>query len=98
MDGFIHEENRIYLEDAAGRTVAEITFPETSEGIYTINHTYVDDSLRGQGIASRLVQAAVEDIAERGGKVRATCSYAVRWLERNSIPEDVSAGTADERK
>lgn len=82
MDGFITEGNRIYMTDESGAMIAEITFPETADGVYTIDHTFVDESLRGQGIASKLVQAAVDEIEKRGGKVEATCSYAVRWLEK----------------
>ena len=81
---FQKSSNRIYMNDENGRMIAEITFPETSPGTFTINHTYVDHSLRGQGIASQLVQTAVEEIRSRGGKVRATCSYAASWLEKNA--------------
>ena len=77
---FLTEQGRIYMEDEQGRIVAEITFPEILPGVYNINHTFVDNSLRGQGIASKLVQAAVDEIRRRGGEVQATCSYAVKWL------------------
>ena len=46
--------------------------------------TIVDSSLQGQGVAGKLVQAAVEDIKSQGGEVRATCSYAVKWLEKHA--------------
>lgn len=52
--------------------MAEITFPETEPGIFTIDHTFVDESLRGQGMAGRLVQAAVDAIERSGGEVKAT--------------------------
>ena len=81
---FTYEENRIYLNDDSGNMVAEITFPETEDNVYTIDHTYVDGSLRGQGIASKLVQAAVDEIGKRGGTVNATCSYAVNWIEKHA--------------
>ena len=80
---FIHEPNRIYGKDESGKVVAEITFPRTEPGVYTIDHTIVDSSLQGQGIAGKLVQAAVEDIRSQGGEVRATCSYAVKWLQKH---------------
>ena len=51
--------NRLYKEDENGKLIAEVTFPETAPGVYTINHTFVDGSLRGQGVAGKLVQAAV---------------------------------------
>ena len=77
---FQTEANRIFQTNESGKTVAEITVPETAPGVYTIDHTIVDDSLRGQGIAGKLVQAAVDEITARGGEVQATCSYAVKWL------------------
>ena len=54
-----------------------------THGVYTIDHTYVNDDLRGQGIAAELVQMAVDQIHEQGGKVNATCSYASAWLKQN---------------
>lgn len=81
------EPTRVYGLDGGGRLVAEITFPCTQPGIYTIDHTFVDPSLRGQGAASQLVQAALEQIKENGGRVEATCSYAVRWLEQHGQTE-----------
>ena len=75
------ERNRIYVVED-GEEVGEVTFPERDD-VYVINHTYVDDRLRGQGIASELVRRAVEEIENRGGQVKATCSYAQLWLARN---------------
>ena len=78
---YIVEKHRIYVVDD-GEVVGEVTFPER-DGVYVINHTYVDDRLRGQGIAAELVRRAVEEIERRGGRVEATCSYALLWLARN---------------
>lgn len=76
------EQNRIYLV-RDGETLAEVTFPETAPGIFTIDHTFVDDRLRGQGVAAELVSRAVEAIEARGGRVEATCSYAAAWLRKH---------------
>jgi len=77
---YITEKNRIYVVEG-GEEVGEVTFPER-DGVYVINHTYVDDRLRGQGVASELVRRAVEEIERRGGQYKATCSYAQLWLAR----------------
>ncbi len=77
------ETTRIYALNEEGKLVAEITFPMTAPGIYTIDHTFVDPSLRGQGAAGQLIQAALEQIKANGGQVEATCSYAVSWLEKH---------------
>ena len=79
---YITESNRISLI-VEGEEMAEVTFPEMAPGVFTINHTYVDDRLRGRGIASELVRRAVEEIERQGGRVEATCSYALLWLARN---------------
>ena len=81
---FIKEKNRIFLKDENQKTIAEIEFEEVESGKYNIYHTFVDESLRGKGIASKLVQEAVNEIESRNGKVQATCSYAKRWLEKNN--------------
>ena len=84
MNEFIVEENRIYLEKE-GKLLAEITYSKEDENTYVIDHTFVDESLRGQGIASKLVEKAVEEIKKKNGKVKATCSYAKSWLEKHEI-------------
>ena len=76
------EENRIYYEKD-GKVLAEIEFEKLGENTYNIFHTFVDESLRGQGVASKLVEKAVEEITRRNGKVEATCSYAKAWLEKH---------------
>lgn len=76
------EENGIFGSDASGNVLAEITFAQEGDS-YCINHTLVDDSLRGMGIAGILVQKAVDEIKSRGAKVTATCSYAAHWLEKH---------------
>lgn len=80
---FKFEENRIYFEQE-GKILAEIEFEKIKEDTYSIYHTFVDESLRGQGIASKLVEKAVEEIKKKNCKIEATCSYAKKWLEKNT--------------
>lgn len=79
---FKTEEGRIYATDDRGKVIAEVTFP-VEHGIATIDHTFVDDSLRGQGVAGKLVQMAIDKILSDGNKISATCSYAKLWLQRH---------------
>lgn len=77
---FKHEKNRIFSEDESGRKVAEVTFPALSEHMVNINHTYVDNSLRGQGVADELLRACTDELRAGGKQAVATCSYAKRWF------------------
>ena len=85
---FIHESERIYAQDENGNVIAEINFP-IENGVATINRTFVDSSLRGQGVAGKLMKAAAEDIRKAGLKANPTCSYAVKWLAENTDYSDI---------
>lgn len=74
------EKNRIYAENEDGDTLAEVTFYEIGKGKYNIDHTFVDNSLRGQGIGSKLVEEAVKTLTEKGVQIEATCPFAQKWL------------------
>lgn len=80
---FIETVDGIHADDGSGERLGEITFEDLGNGIYNINHTWVSDRLRGQGVAGQLVERAVDRIHEKGGTVMATCSYAKGWLERH---------------
>ena len=79
---FIKEEDRMFIEDH-DKIVAEIKYKRKDNKTYDIYSTYVSDSLRGQGIAAMLVEAAVSELEGKGYKVVASCSYAKKWLEEN---------------
>lgn len=80
---FQSEDHRVFAKDQGGHVIAEVTFPEVSADTAVIDHTFVDDSLRGQGVAGELLETAAEQLEERGMKVIPTCSYAVRWFEKH---------------
>lgn len=73
---YITEENRVYLPDESWNILAEIDFEKVDEKTYNISRTFVDDSLRGQGIGSELVEKAIAYLTAKWYKVSATCSYA----------------------
>lgn len=78
----IKEKNKIYLKNEDEKVVAE-SFFEKEGNVYNIYHTFVDESTRGQGVASMLMKETVNYIKENNGKIIASCSYAKRWLEKN---------------
>lgn len=86
---FKHDSNRIYLENEEGNMIAEVTFPEVKENVVNINHTFVDDSLRGQGIAGKLMEEVVKRLKAENKKAYLTCSYAIMWFEKNKQYSDL---------
>lgn len=57
--------------------VGECTFIEDGE-IWNINHTGVNETHRGQGIAKRLVERVTEESQKQNKTVRAQCSFAAK--------------------
>ena len=78
---YIIEENRIYLPDENWNILAEIDFEKIDEKTYNIFHTFVDDSLRGQGIGSELVEKAMTYLISKWYQVSATCPYAKKSVK-----------------
>jgi predicted GNAT family acetyltransferase len=86
---FIHEQNKIYLNDENNHMIAVVTFPKAEENVVNIDHTYVDNSLRGQGIAGKLMEEAALQLRESHQKAHLSCSYAVKWFEEHPDYTDV---------
>lgn len=54
-----------------------------SDGALVVVHTYVPNPLKGRGIAGELVKAAYDYANKEGLGCKATCSYALAWLEKH---------------
>ena len=82
---FKRNENQIALYSETGALLAKITFPYTDESrsAVEVDHTFVDVSLRGQGIAGKLMIELADELKKRGLKAVPTCSYAVHWFEKH---------------
>ena len=89
---FKENSEKIWMENEEGKVVAYVEFPEIN-GVANVMHTVVDKSLRGQGIAGKLLTALVEKMEKEGRKLELTCSYAIDWFEKNKGHENVLADT-----
>ena len=54
-----------------------------ADGERIVFHTFVSEDYAGQGLASQLVRAVVDDIVERGMKVVPVCPYVKAWLPKH---------------
>lgn len=83
----VHETDATRFAAYVDGHEAEVTY-RLRDQTMVIEHTDVPDELGGQGLAGRLVAAAVAHAAAEGLTVAPWCPYARRWLERN---EDAAA-------
>ncbi len=74
-------ENKIFKTTIDGRT-AFVQYRLMNDNLDII-HTIVPKPLEGQGIAAALVKAAYDYALDNNLHPKATCSYAVKWLERH---------------
>lgn len=77
---FENENNRAAAYDDR-ELIGECTFSVSVE-TWTIDHTYVDNKYRGQGIAQRLVKTIVDEARVRNKKITPLCSFAKREFDR----------------
>lgn len=73
-----------------GERVAEITWV-LRDGVMNMDHTYVSDVLRGQGVAKKLLDTAANYARENNLKMNAICSYVVSAFEKSDAYDDVKA-------
>lgn len=77
-----------YKQD--GRKLGEITWVLRDETM-VMDHTFVSNELRGQGIAKKLLDEAATYAREHNYKMHAVCSYVVTAFERYDDYEDIKA-------
>lgn len=77
---------RIFAKDDSGKLLADIRFPVIRDGVVNFASTFVDPSLRGQGVGDQLVQSAIVKIKEQNRKAVITCSYVKAWFDKH--PEE----------
>jgi predicted GNAT family acetyltransferase len=74
-----------------GTRVGELVYAREAGDLVDIDHTVVVPSLRGQGVARTLLDAAVTWARASGTRVKATCSYARGQFQRDASIKDVNA-------
>ena len=87
MEFKINENSIVYGDETRG--LARITFPQVAPGVVDIDHTFVGEELRGQGMAGQLMEQCVAQLRASGRKARTSCSYAAKWFEKHPEEADL---------
>lgn len=77
-----------YIQD--GERLGEITWALLGD-IMVMDHTYVSDQLRGQGVAKKLLDTAASYAREQELKMEPVCSYVVADFSKSNEYDDVKA-------
>ena len=74
-----------------GRVVGVADYRRVGD-VVVLPHTEVDRSLRGQGVAARLVAFALDDVRAQGLRVDPQCWYVADYLDRHPEYADLTVG------
>ncbi len=87
---FQHEDGRYFITSPDGKLLAEVVYPRIDDGKnVVIERTYVDPSLRGQGIAGKLVKLVVDEARRDNFLIEPLCTFAAKEFQRRSEYADV---------
>ncbi len=82
-------ENTRILWEEKGKKLAEVDFPRLNAEALEITHTYVDPSLRGQGIAGEMTEMVIAKARKEGLKILPSCAYAGAYFEKHPELSDL---------
>ncbi|MFC9542616.1 GNAT family N-acetyltransferase [Lysinibacillus sp. NPDC056959] len=82
------DKKHAFVYEQEGERLAEITWQQKGQ-VMVMDHTYVSDKLRGQGVAKKLLDHAAAYAREQGYKMEAVCSYVVAAFEKSDAYNDV---------
>ncbi len=85
------QQGEFFALNEHAQRIAEISYVWRDEHQIIANHTWVDDSLRGQGIARQLLDVLVEFSRKKQLKIVPTCSYVEVMFRRDKSLADVVA-------
>ncbi|MFI5893454.1 NAD(+)/NADH kinase [Actinoplanes sp. NPDC051513] len=85
VDAFERQRYEILL----GGEVAGVLHYRRHGGRIELMHTEIEQTFSGQGLASRLASAALDDARSRATPVRATCPFVSGYLERHPEYSDL---------
>jgi predicted GNAT family acetyltransferase len=72
-----------------GQRLAEMTYSRTNATLIVIDHTEVDESLKGQGVGRQLLDALVAWVRSTNTKVIALCPFAKAQFDKDPSIRDV---------
>lgn len=89
MDEIFHNVDGSRYEVARDGAVVGVLGYAEDDGVRDLLHTVVQPEFERQGLAGRLVRAAVDDARAEGLSIRPTCTYVQGWLDRNPAEKDL---------
>ena len=72
-----------FIPGEGGERLAEMTYVRAGTERIIVDHTHVDESLRGEGVGDRLLDATADMARREGLVILATCPFASARMAAN---------------
>jgi len=59
------------------------------DGRHVFTHTEIDDAFAGEGLASKLVKFALDDVSDKGGEIVPICPFFAAYIQRHEEYEEL---------
>lgn len=76
-------------DSAKGKHLAEMTYVYAGETKIIIDHTDVDESLKGQGVGRKLLDTLIVFVRQKGLSVIPLCPFAKSQFDKDETIRDV---------
>lgn len=89
-----HKEGKtrgMFFIEEEGEVIAELVYASGGDNTIIIEHTEVDEQLRGQNIGYELVHRTVEFARNKGLKISPVCPFAKAVFDKKPDFQDVLA-------
>ena len=91
MGAGVRQNERLRRFELETDGATAVAYYELRNGVMNFTSTQVPASLRNRGIASRLIEGALDVARAEGLKVKATCAFVQDFLERRTEYADMRA-------
>ena len=83
--------NQFYIGEDESSAIAKVTFKDKDAETIIVDHTFVSEELRGQGVAGKLYNVIIDYARRENKKIVPECSYIKVKMERNKQDQDLLA-------
>ncbi|MGO9698938.1 MAG: GNAT family N-acetyltransferase [Xanthobacteraceae bacterium] len=91
MAAAVHDNPALSRFELDANGVTGVANYKLAGGVITFTHTEVPEAARGRGIASRLIEGALDAVRARGLKVVPRCSFVRAYLDKHPEFRDLLA-------
>jgi uncharacterized protein len=81
------QDQEFTLKEQGGS--AELAYSRPATGVIDFTHTYVEEALRGKGLAEELARTGLTFAREQGLRVRTSCRFMQKFMDAHPQYQDL---------